>query len=265
MVYEINEYSGDGMSSRQYLSHFGIIGMKWGIRRYQNPDGTLTAAGKERYYGKEASDKLAKELHGYRDYVGPKGNGGRYTRLANSVPMKTIAASMRKYWTQSRSLDKQNRKIEKAYYKSKDYEKNMRKAALAQWEREKGSGYWDSFEQVLAFYREADRSEGFSFSYWVNHSGEKEAKEYLKNQKMQSVADKKYATECKRAVQAFLGEHGDETYTVNYRFGNNISSTKRDLADRGVDIVTGIMNTWDTFGSDFNGTVPIEDLMRLVN
>lgn len=31
------------------LTHFGIKGMKWGIRRYQNKDGSLTPAGKERY------------------------------------------------------------------------------------------------------------------------------------------------------------------------------------------------------------------------
>lgn len=31
-----------------YLAHHGILGMKWGIRRYQNEDGTLTPAGKER-------------------------------------------------------------------------------------------------------------------------------------------------------------------------------------------------------------------------
>ena len=31
------------------LQHFGIKGMKWGVRRYQNKDGSLTPAGKKRY------------------------------------------------------------------------------------------------------------------------------------------------------------------------------------------------------------------------
>ena len=31
------------------LTHYGIRGMKWGLRRYQNKDGSLTAAGKKRY------------------------------------------------------------------------------------------------------------------------------------------------------------------------------------------------------------------------
>lgn len=35
------------------IKHHGIKGQKWGRRRYQNPDGSLTAAGRERYGSKE--------------------------------------------------------------------------------------------------------------------------------------------------------------------------------------------------------------------
>ena len=34
------------------LYHYGVKGQKWGVRRYQNKDGSLTNAGKKRYDGK---------------------------------------------------------------------------------------------------------------------------------------------------------------------------------------------------------------------
>lgn len=36
------------------LYHYGIKGQKWGIRRFQNPDGSLTSAGKKRYGSSES-------------------------------------------------------------------------------------------------------------------------------------------------------------------------------------------------------------------
>ena len=32
-----------------YIAHWGIKGQKWGVRRFQNEDGTLTEAGRSRY------------------------------------------------------------------------------------------------------------------------------------------------------------------------------------------------------------------------
>lgn len=44
----LDYYSIDPASFR-YISHHGILGMKWGIRRYQNFDGSLTDVGRKHY------------------------------------------------------------------------------------------------------------------------------------------------------------------------------------------------------------------------
>lgn len=48
------------------ISHSGTKGMKWGVRRYQNKDGSLTDAGKKRY----ARDAREKEYDKYDNETG---------------------------------------------------------------------------------------------------------------------------------------------------------------------------------------------------
>ena len=57
------DYSFAGMTYSSELYHYGIKGQKWGVRRYQKEDGTLTNAGKARY-GKESiiDKKTARKL-----------------------------------------------------------------------------------------------------------------------------------------------------------------------------------------------------------
>ena len=44
------------------LQHHGIKKQKWGVRRFQNPDGSLTPAGIKRY--RENSERIERELNG---------------------------------------------------------------------------------------------------------------------------------------------------------------------------------------------------------
>lgn len=81
------------MSQDNHLSHYGILGQKWGIRRFQNEDGSLTEAGKARYgVGKNKDWKRlkkdaeadAKEYAMAKAFYG-EGAGNRRKRIKNQI------------------------------------------------------------------------------------------------------------------------------------------------------------------------------------
>lgn len=89
ILYE--ERKKEGLShtdlSTDELYHHGIKGQKWGVRRYQNEDGSLTAKGKQRYgtqenferqYHQESKKKMKnakKEVDTYKDVAGKAKRG----------------------------------------------------------------------------------------------------------------------------------------------------------------------------------------------
>ena len=70
------------------LQHHGVKGMKWGVRRYQNKDGSLTAKGKKRY-GLDESGNLVKKSSTTKTLERLARSGDKNEKLQRSLYERT--------------------------------------------------------------------------------------------------------------------------------------------------------------------------------
>lgn len=119
--------------TKDYLAHHGIKGQKWGVRRYQNEDGTLTAAGEKRYYVNANGDikkrtgsmkraqKTYERVHSVRD------DAKRMSRMSDR--QKQSLESAENYWKSKAEGEKpeERRNIVKRHYdKTRSFNKYER-------------------------------------------------------------------------------------------------------------------------------------------
>lgn len=114
------------MGSTQELQHWGIKGQHWGIRRYQNPDGSLTEAGKKRYYYQNPDGSLTEA--GKKDYMKAARKGKLDASKLSDNDLNMINARFAREKTFNQNVSD---------YEKSTFKYRLKEAAIA---RIKGSG-----------------------------------------------------------------------------------------------------------------------------
>lgn len=198
------------------LYHYGIPGMEWGKRRFQNKDGSLTEAGKQRYAKAIASEARKKST--------PKGNLHRVGKMvAEDIAsgklgdkyddqVKKVSAAMNKFLDDQYEVEigfEDSGEWQKAFDEAKDRAVKWYKDNDPERLAEMRSIAKDTGRDLMSF-GDFDDMHGF-YMYDDNDSTvDKYRKKYFEANGIDlESSEKAYRQACKELTDSILGEYGN--------------------------------------------------------
>nr|DAF76571.1 MAG TPA: hypothetical protein [Caudoviricetes sp.] len=181
-----------GIHYDSVIEHHGIKGQKWGIRRYQNPDGTLTEEGKKRL-GRMSPDAVRKEMQ----------------KAVNKARSEKYGFSNR--WRRGKGIGEQSEKVhesqkqkQKAWETSESYKRAVRETDKLDKMFDQGKISVNDYDQEYAkAWDKAFENAPTSNTYTVSGKGRKYVNDYAKDLG-------------RKLTVAYLGDLGFDKKTSEY-------------------------------------------------
>lgn len=135
-----------------YLEHHGIKGQRWGVRRYQNEDGSLTNAGRKRYSGYDPTATVKKSKR-TKTFERMAATGERNAKLQDHNYEKTGNEYHKRSAEQWRKESAQNKRYAEESYKRDVFDKTatrQQKKEQAAWEENVQKNWLNSYNKAAS-------------------------------------------------------------------------------------------------------------------